>query len=96
MPRVFHAPRADRDLDAIALTIGNENPAAAYRLLHSIDSAMALALAFPEIGEAVEHLGPNVRRLCEGPYLLFYRRVENDIELVRVIHGARDIRHLEE
>jgi len=35
-----------------------------------------------------------VRRFTLGNYLLFYRHVDDTIELIRVLHGARDIDRL--
>ena len=55
---------------------------------------MGLITRYPKIGEAVEHLGPGVRRQTLGDYLLFYRVAGRQIELIRVLHGARDIDRL--
>jgi toxin ParE1/3/4 len=49
---------------------------------------------YPKIGEAVDHLSPGLRRFTLGNYLLFYRRIGDEIELIRVLHGARDIDQL--
>ncbi|TWT99176.1 Toxin ParE1 [Botrimarina colliarenosi] len=92
---VFHSPRAERDLDAISLHIGEQSPLAAWRLLEAIDDTMRLVAVFPSIGEAVDHLGPGVRRITTGPYLIFFRTSKDAVELVRVLHGSRDIQHLD-
>jgi toxin ParE1/3/4 len=46
------------------------------------------------MGEAVDNLAPGVRRHSLGDYLLFYRLCGEGIELIRVLHGARDVDHL--
>jgi len=43
------------------------------------------------MGRKVEELAPNLRSFPIGSYLIFYRPVEDGIELIRVLHGARDI-----
>lgn len=36
-------------------------------------------------------LHPGLRFLPEGNYLIFYRLREEHLEVVRILHGARDI-----
>jgi toxin ParE1/3/4 len=83
------------DLDAISFGIANDSPAAAIRWLESIDETMQLIASHPGLGERVPHLGQAVRRITLGKYLLFFRPLADRVELVRVIHGARRIEHLE-
>ncbi|TAE60722.1 MAG: type II toxin-antitoxin system RelE/ParE family toxin [Nostocales cyanobacterium] len=46
------------------------------------------------MGKLCDELAPSLRSFPVGKYLLFYRSVVDGIELVRVIHGARDIQNL--
>lgn len=46
------------------------------------------------MGKACEELQPSIRSFPVGKYILFYRPIEGGIELVRVLHGARDIESL--
>ncbi len=36
-------------------------------------------------------MSPNLRSFPIGSYLIFYRPMEDGIQLIRVAHGARDI-----
>jgi toxin ParE1/3/4 len=36
-------------------------------------------------------LGPGLRSVAVGSYLIIYRPIEGGIEIVRVLHGRRDI-----
>ncbi len=36
-------------------------------------------------------LGEGIRSFPSGNYVIFYRTVEGGIEIMRVLHGARDI-----
>jgi toxin ParE1/3/4 len=42
----------------------------------------------------VDDLSPGLRRFAVGNYLLFYRQVGQQLELIRVLHGARAIDRL--
>jgi toxin ParE1/3/4 len=44
----------------------------------------------PQAGQARPGLAPELRFLPVGNYLIFYRPIENGVEIARVIHGARD------
>ena len=45
----------------------------------------------PTMGKAEFDLAPSLRSFPVGNYLLFYREVADGIQLVRALHGARDI-----
>lgn len=46
------------------------------------------------LGHRRDELRPGLRSVNVHPYLLFYRAVPGGIELVRVVHGARDLRRI--
>ena len=43
------------------------------------------------MGQAAEDLAPNLRRFSVGDFLIFYVQSNQGIEIVRGLHGARDI-----
>ena len=45
----------------------------------------------PGIGRARPELRPDLRSFAVGRYVIFYRATREGIEVVRVIHGMRDI-----
>ncbi len=45
-------------------------------------------------GEDVGQLMPGLRRTTRGSYVLYYRPADHGIDVVRVVHGARDIGNL--
>jgi toxin ParE1/3/4 len=54
-----------------------------------------LALAnFPQMGTNHEELKKNLRSQAVGNYLIFYFALEDGVDIVRVIHGSRDIESL--
>ena len=88
---------AEQDLAETYLHIGSDSPAAAERLLDAVEHAIAVLLSKPRAGRPREFRSPRahgilswVVRGCEN-YLIFYRPQQNGIEVVRFVHGARDL-----
>jgi toxin ParE1/3/4 len=44
----------------------------------------------PEIGDERSDLGENVRSTYVGNYVIFFRLIENTVEIARVIRGDLD------
>jgi toxin ParE1/3/4 len=91
MGQIIQSPQAQNDIIEIWVYLVQDNQAAANRLIATIDQKLNLLSDSPQIGQNREELAPSLRSLPVGKYLLFYRIIPNGIELVRVIHGARDI-----
>ncbi len=85
MLRITRTPAAVRDLAAITDWIAANNLDAALRFYNEVDRLLSLIARYPRIGEAAEHLGPGMRRLTLGDYLLFYRSSGDSVELIRVL-----------
>lgn len=82
---------AESDLDTIAETIARDNVTAAVSFVHELrEKCLALAEAprgYPLVPR-YEHHG--VRRRPFGNYLIFYRVGSEAVEVVHILHGARD------
>ena len=87
-------PLALQDLDEIWDYIAQDNPPAADELLGMIEEKCCLLAEYPNLGTSCDNLHPSLRFLPVGKYLLFYMPLENGIDLVRVLHGARDLESL--
>jgi toxin ParE1/3/4 len=48
----------------------------------------------PSSGRHREELAPGIQSFPFGRYIIFYRAATNSIEIVRVLHGARDIENI--
>jgi toxin ParE1/3/4 len=94
MGLIIQSPDARNDLIEIWLYIAQENQAAANRLIASIEEKLNLLSDSPQMGQTREDLAPLIRSFPVSKYLLFYRPISDGIQLVRVIHGARDIQNL--
>lgn len=91
MPRVIRSSQADADIYEIARYIAEDNPTAAYRWIDRIDERADLLAEMPGMGRVRDDLMISLRSYRVGNYLIFYRRIAEGIELVRVVHGSRDL-----
>jgi len=91
MATVLKSADAERDLLEIWVYIAERNYDAADRLLEQLDEKFRLLSENPGFGTMRDDLAPSVRGFPVGNYVLFYRPITGGIEVVRVIHGARDI-----
>jgi len=87
--RVSAAARAD--LDDLWVYIAHDNVEAADKFIQLLVDKFPKRAGWPEIGRQREELSPRLRSLAAGQYVIFYRPLENGIEIVRVLHGARDL-----
>jgi toxin ParE1/3/4 len=94
MASAARAPEAEQDIDEIAYLIGSDNYTAMVRWLAELKRAFQLLAEFPGLGPARPELRPDLRSFPIGSYLIFYRAVADGIEVVRVLHGARDLPEL--
>jgi toxin ParE1/3/4 len=46
---------------------------------------------FPKAGRLRPDIAADARVLVESPYLILYRVISNAAQIVRILHGARDI-----
>ena len=91
MPRVLRSDLAAEDLIEIWTYIADDDEHAAGRLLARISDAAHHLAANPEMGRAREELAPLVRSFPVGRYIIFYRVLDDGIEIARVLHGSRDL-----
>ena len=77
------------DLFAIWDHIARDNPSAADRFLHLLQSRFDQLLRSPLSGESQAQFRSGLRSIVEGSYIIFYEPRPNDILIYRVLHGAR-------
>ncbi len=85
---------AREDLIAIWTHIAEDNPQAAGRVLDRLEEAANRLADTPQIGRARDDIRPGLRYLVSGSYLLLYRIRDGGIEIVRAVHGRRDLKGL--
>ena len=94
---VYRTPQTRIDLWHIARHIAQDNRQAAIRFLNAAEATFKQLAKSPELGSLGEFQSPvlqGVRRWRVNRftnYLIFYRQRPEGIEVIRVLHGARDI-----
>ena len=88
--RLSHA--ASADLDDIWVYVAQEgSEGAANRLIDSIAERFSILLQMPQSGRKRDEVRSGLRSHPVGSYVIYYREMRTGIEIVRVIHGARDV-----
>ena len=90
--RVRKTERAQRDIDQISDWIAQDNLNAALTWVDELDSKLKMIEANPGIGTDRRDLRRGVRSYAFGNYLIFFKPFKSGIDVLRVIHGARDYR----
>lgn len=84
-------PRALFDLAEIWSYIAEDSVINADRLATRIDKAFTLLARRPGLGRPRPEIYPNLRSFVIHKYVVFYLPLTNGIDVIRVLHGARDI-----
>ena len=91
MAKVFYTHRAETDLLEIWNYIAQDNPVAASRQLRDIAASCERLVTYPGLSLARPEILPGIKTWPIGAYLVLHRRIEQGIEIVRIVHGARVI-----
>ena len=91
MPKATYTPEARHDLRQITQYIARDNLLAAMTWLDKTHATCDLLATQPAIGQQVttKQFG-EVRRHVVGNYLIYYEPTSQGVEVVRIVHGARD------
>lgn len=89
-------PAAEQDIDEIVDYIAADSVEAALLVLSDLRRAMQKVAATPGIGHLRDDIADESMRIWSvHSYLIIYRSRRHRTEIVRVLHGARDIRALD-
>jgi len=93
--KVYFSALAVSDLEQIRDFLAVQDITAASRLLDEVDRTCRNLEPFPELGVNREDIEFGLRMLLvRKHYAIFYRVVAPSVEIVRVIHAARDFDRL--
>lgn len=85
---------ATADLDEIWEYVAQDNAPAADRLVAAFHDKFRLLARNPLLGERREDLSPTLRCFSMGSYVIYYQPYQSRVEIVRVLHGARNEKRL--
>ncbi len=91
---VIFSPLSENDLEAIGDYIAADNPHRAVSFIREMHEHCQKIADMPEAAPLREDIMPNVRMAAHGNFLIFYRVVEQDVRIERILHGARNIQAL--
>ena len=87
-------PRAYEDLIEIWSYIADDSVTNADAFIDRLYETMKSLGRNPGAGRQRQELAPGIQSFPFGRYLIFYRAVSNGVEIIRVLHGARDIENI--
>lgn len=89
------SPEAFQDIEGIWDFISEDNVDAADRVREEIFAACEMLAEVPGMGHLRQDLADEPLRFWPVySYLIIYRPEATPLEIVRVLHGARDVKHL--
>lgn len=91
MNRYRISKQAEQDLEDIWLYVAQNDEVAADLLIAKVLNQFPMLAKFPDIGKKRSELMKGLRSFPVKPYIIFYTRTSDRIEIVRVLHQARDI-----
>jgi toxin ParE1/3/4 len=90
MARLLRTSQARSDVLDIWEYIARDNPKAADNLVRKLDLMLRRLAEQPGIGAPQEKYRVGLRCFPVGNYLIFYESIPKGIQVIRVLHGARD------
>lgn len=91
MAHVTRRPLAAADILDIWTYIAEDSIEQADRWVDRLDEKFALLATQPLMGRARDELAAGLRSFPFGRYVIFFVPIDQGVDVVRVLHGARDI-----
>jgi toxin ParE1/3/4 len=92
--RLRVARLAQWDVDQIHDYIAADRPAAARRWVEKTRKQFCFLAQHPYVGESRDDIRSSIRTFSHGNYVILFRVADDALEIVRVIHGRRDVNSL--
>jgi toxin ParE1/3/4 len=77
------------DLEQIADYIAQDNPNAANRMVGRLWASVKILASHPETGRPGRVYGTRELVVRQTPFIIPYRIANSEIQILRVLHGAR-------
>jgi toxin ParE1/3/4 len=81
---------ASQDLSDISDYFASNSLAAGDRFFRAFNRKCKQLVTFPSSGKSYAEIHPAIRGLSLEEYVIFYRILEDGIEILRVVSGRRD------
>jgi toxin ParE1/3/4 len=94
MPKIRIAETAGDDLEDVWEYVAQDNPGAARKVIKEITGKFKLLRDHPQIGREENTLLDTLRSFPISSYIVLYKPFENGVEILRILHAARDIERI--
>lgn len=91
MYRLRYNQTARTDIAGIAAFVAEDSKIHAGRVISGIRKTCHIIARTPGIGRSRPDLAEGVRSFPVGSYVIFYRVASDVVEIIAIIHGARDV-----
>ena len=91
MPQFIYSPASEKDLDEIWDYVAEDSPLQADRLWERFRLKLEHLAEWNTIGRPRPELSKQCRSYPFGKYCFYFRPVDGGIEVLRILHSARDI-----
>jgi toxin ParE1/3/4 len=85
---------ASRDLNEIADYFANNNLEAGEEFFQAFNRKCQQLVDFPNSGKSYANIRADLRGLSVAGYIVFYRLLDDGIEILRVVSGRRNLQDL--
>jgi toxin ParE1/3/4 len=88
----FHlSSQAEHDLEDIWVFLAEQDAVMADQQIAQICDKLPMLANFPDMGRQRDDLHIGLRSFPAKPYVIFYIKSENALEIVRILHQSRDL-----
>ena len=92
MPKYYLSKVAEDDLrEIMQYTIAEWGVEQVLKYRNRLKNRLEVLAKFPEVGRQNVHLPEHIFYVVEGKHYLFYKTVDDGIEVVRLLHSKMDI-----
>lgn len=89
MLRIHRTSKAEQDMLDIWHYVALDNIEAADAVVRRIDEVVYLLAAYPHLGAPQDRFRAGLRCMAVGSYLIFYDHAQDQLRILRVLHGGR-------
>ncbi len=94
MKRHIISQPAIKDLEEIIDYFSSRNVDTGERFINEFEKKCKNLANFPNMGRSYDDMKPSLRGLPIAGYIIFYRIINDGIEIIRVVSGYRDLESL--
>lgn len=89
--RLLITPLAEQDLEEIGDYIALDNPKRAVSFVQELQTHCQKICLNPAGYRSRPELSDDLRSCAHGNYVIFFESTDDQVTIIRVLHGARDI-----